>query len=116
MTSLLRGLDGLVTSRYHACVLSLAAQVPQMAVGHDLRLKSLYAELGLAEGGFLDPRSADLWRRLSERVDVLISNPRPAREVLRPGYEEHLAAVKRNRVLLRRFLEDGRCPTVATAA
>lgn len=53
MTLLLRSLDLLITSRYHACVLSLAAQVPQMAVGHDLRLKSIYAELGLADEFFI---------------------------------------------------------------
>jgi len=42
MTVLLRSLDVLVTARYHACVLSLAAQIPQLAVGHDLRLKTIY--------------------------------------------------------------------------
>jgi hypothetical protein len=34
------GLGALVTSRYHASVLSLAAAVPQLAVGHDLRLRT----------------------------------------------------------------------------
>ena len=53
MTTLLRGLDLLVTSRYHAAVLSMAAAVPQLAVGHDLRLLSLYQELGLAEDLFV---------------------------------------------------------------
>ena len=42
MTCLLRGLDLLVTSRYHAAVLSLAAGVPQVAVHHDTRLATLY--------------------------------------------------------------------------
>ena len=52
MTTLLRSLDLLVT-RYHAAVLSMAAAVPQLAVGHDLRLVSLYQELGLAEDLFV---------------------------------------------------------------
>jgi polysaccharide pyruvyl transferase WcaK-like protein len=53
MTVLLRSLDLLVTSRYHACVLSLAAHVPQVAVGHDLRLETIYRELGLAPEFFV---------------------------------------------------------------
>ena len=46
MTMLLRSLGGLLTSRYHASVLSMAAGVPQVAVGHDLRLRTLFEELG----------------------------------------------------------------------
>ena len=47
MTVLLRGLGALVTSRYHAAVLSMAAAVPQLAVGHDLRLRTLYQDSAL---------------------------------------------------------------------
>ena len=43
----LRGLDFLITSRYHACVLSMANAVPQAALYHDERLISIYSELGL---------------------------------------------------------------------
>ena len=59
MTWLLRGLRLLTTSRYHAAILSLAGQIPQIAVGHDLRLSSLYAELGL-DDFFLRPTSPDV--------------------------------------------------------
>ena len=49
MTSILRSLDLLITSRYHAGVLSLASQVPQVAIGHDLRIRDLYADLEMSE-------------------------------------------------------------------
>jgi polysaccharide pyruvyl transferase WcaK-like protein len=49
MTGILCGLDLLVTARYRACVLSMAAQVPQIALSHDLRLESIYAELMLQD-------------------------------------------------------------------
>ena len=55
MASILRRLKMLLTSRYHACVLSLAAKVPQIAVGHDLRLKTIYQDLGLFEDFFVEP-------------------------------------------------------------
>ena len=49
MTSILRSLDLLITSRYHAGVLSLASQVPQVAIGHDLRIRDLYTDLEMSE-------------------------------------------------------------------
>jgi polysaccharide pyruvyl transferase WcaK-like protein len=106
LTLLLRSLDLLVTSRYHGSVLSLAAAVPQVAVGHDLRLKTLYAELGLEAGFFLDARAPDLWSELTERVEALLANPEPVRELLRHGHEDHLTAARRNRELLRGFLAE----------
>lgn len=103
MTSTLRGLDALLTSRYHACVLSMAAQVPQMAVGHDLRLKSIYAELGL-EDNFVDCHSPTMQADIADRMDSLLTNPQPVREALRRGYEQHLAKARCNRELLRDFV------------
>lgn len=105
MTVLLRSLDVLVTSRYHACVLSLAAQVPQLAVGHDLRLKTIYAELDLQDQYYLDARDPDLYPLLRERVENLLARPAPVRDLLRRGYETHAVQAGRNRELLSRFVQ-----------
>ncbi len=105
ITTLLRSLDLLVTSRYHACVLSLAGQVPQVAVGHDLRLKSIYAEMGLQDEFFVDSCSPTMHAQLLERVERLLANPSLQREALRHSYEEHLGAARRNRELLRAFVQ-----------
>jgi polysaccharide pyruvyl transferase WcaK-like protein len=102
MTSILRSLDFLVTCRYHACVLSMAAQVPQIAVGHDLRLKSIYAELGL-EDLFVDARLPGRDAQLRANLDRVLADPEPARAALRRGYEEHLDKARCNRQLLREF-------------
>jgi polysaccharide pyruvyl transferase WcaK-like protein len=59
MACLLRGLDLLVTSRYHAAVLSLAAGVSQVAIHHDTRLATLYEDLGLKEKWFRNPGPAE---------------------------------------------------------
>jgi polysaccharide pyruvyl transferase WcaK-like protein len=104
MTVLLRSLDLLVTSRYHACILSLAGEVPQVAVGHDLRLRTVYAELGLQD--YFVPPGDEMWSRLSERVKALLSAPDSMKPALRSGYGEHLANAQRNRVLLRNFVGD----------
>jgi polysaccharide pyruvyl transferase WcaK-like protein len=103
MTTLLRSLGALVTSRYHASVLSLADAVPQLAVGHDLRLRTLYSELGLEPRYFLPPDGPDVFDRMTEAVDELLSDPDAVREQLRAGNERHAAAARRNRELLRSF-------------
>lgn len=108
MTALLRSLDVLVTSRYHASVLSLADAVPQVAVGHDLRLRTLYAELGLEHDYFLPPDGPDVFERMAEAVDKLLSDPVEVWDRLRAGYGSHVASARRNRDLLRSFaLEHG---------
>ncbi len=106
MTAILRDLDLLLTSRYHAAVLSLAAAVPQIAIGHDLRLKTLYQELGLAKDFFVDPHDSDLYTTVSDRVERLLENPWPIKELLLRGYDEHLKCARHNRDLLRAFVVD----------
>src|SRR4029453_8309752 len=92
MTTLLRSLDLLVTSRYHAAVLSMAATVPQVAVGHDLRLASLYEELGLADDLFVKGgASPEVFAAVEERVERLLADPAPVRVALRHGYQVHAA-------------------------
>ena len=61
MTSILRSLDLLITSRYHAGVLSLPHQVPQTAIGHDLRIKDLYTDLEIPEL-FVDHEDPDRYK------------------------------------------------------
>ncbi|HET9671629.1 MAG TPA: polysaccharide pyruvyl transferase family protein [Actinomycetota bacterium] len=102
---LLRGLRLLVTSRYHAAILSLAGRVPQIAVGHDLRLSSLYDELGLQDS-FLRPRSPAVFARLDERIDELLTAPAGQAVELERGYREHVERARGNRDLLRAFLAD----------
>jgi hypothetical protein len=104
MVSILRSLELLVTSRYHACVLSLAAQVPQIAVGHDLRLTTIYQELGLLEY-FVEPNAHDLYEDLAPRVGRLLQDPSCVRDALRLGYEKHRSDAQRNRLLLKDFVQ-----------
>jgi polysaccharide pyruvyl transferase WcaK-like protein len=104
MVFILRSLELLLTSRYHACVLSLAAQVPLIAIGHDLRLKTIFQELGLFEDFFVEPNASDLYGALQPRVERLLQDPSCVRDALRRGYEQHLRDARRNRSLLSEFV------------
>ncbi len=113
MTVLLRSLGGLLTSRYHASILSLAAGVPQVAVGHDLRLRTLFEELGLdrcfvgldaAGDAAEDTTALDTMVNLaSTRLDDVLAAPADITSSLLGGYERHLRDARRNRALLRAF-------------
>ncbi len=104
MTSILRNLELLVTSRYHASVLSLAAQVPQIAVGHDTRLRGFYKELGL-ENYLLDYMSPEIWHKLDEKVNELLEDSETQHKLLKKGYIQHINRVHKNTVILREFLQ-----------
>lgn len=75
MTSILRSLELLVTSRYHAGVLSLDATVPQTAIGHDQRLRDLYRDLEIYDDYFLEYTDPQLFQQLEERADRLMRDP-----------------------------------------
>lgn len=103
MTYILRSLDLLVTSRYHAGVLSLEALVPQVAVGHDTRLKGFYEDLGLNKDYLIDSNSLHLWSTLQGKIKYLLDNPGVLNQILSDGYQEHLSRSYQNRELLKRF-------------
>jgi polysaccharide pyruvyl transferase WcaK-like protein len=104
MTSILRSLDLLATSRYHAGVLSLEGQIPQIAIGHDTRLRGFYKELGL-EDYFIDYKSHEVWDKLSEKVDELLENPKIQQNTLKEGFIEHLNRATKNPDKLSDFLQ-----------
>lgn len=104
MTLLLRSLDGLVTSRFHAGVLSLAAKVPQTAIGHDWRLRTFYHDLGLTEY-FIDYTEPNLAELLRDRVDRMFSESIILKQDLSVRFEDFMMKTARNRELLRSFVE-----------
>lgn len=104
MTAVLRSLDLLITSRYHAGILSLGAMVPQIAIGHDQRLKDLYRDLEICDEYFLDYSSADLFQSLKERVEKLLSSPEVQKKVLSKNVEIQQKRDKQNPVLLKKVL------------
>jgi polysaccharide pyruvyl transferase WcaK-like protein len=113
MVPLLRNLDYLVTSRYHACVLSMAAGVPQMAVSHDDRLDSIYRELGVRDELLLDYRDRELESKLRTTFGKLIDRGSEIRDTLRHAHESYyLPKCRQNR----RDLHDWAAAAMSTTA
>ncbi len=104
MTSILRSLDLLITSRYHAAVLSLPNQVPQTAIGHDLRIKDLYTDLDMSEL-FIDHEDPLRFWELSNNVEDVFDHYNSIKDKLQKGYEEYREREERNPQLFKAFLE-----------
>ncbi len=104
MTSILRSLDLLITSRYHAGVLSLPNQVPQTAIGHDLRIRDLYTDLEIPEL-FVDHEDPNRYKALSDNVEKIFDQYTEIQSKLQKGYQRYQERERRNPQLLRAFLE-----------
>ncbi len=104
MTSILRSLELLITSRYHAGVLSLPSQVPQTAIGHDLRIRDLYADLQMSEL-FTDHEDPMRFWELSNDVGDIFDHYDSVKEKLKKGYDMYMERESSNPRLLKAFLE-----------
>jgi polysaccharide pyruvyl transferase WcaK-like protein len=104
MTVILRSLDLLITSRYHAGVLSLPSQVPQTAIGHDLRIRDLYADLDMSEL-FIEHEDPLRFWELSNNVGDIFDHYDSVKDKLKIGYEIYRKRESRNPQLLRDFFE-----------
>jgi len=106
MQGLLKGLDTLITSRYHSAVLSSPASVPVVAIGHDPRTEDLLRDMNIYKTNFIPHTADDLFERLEEKVDRVIADLAPEREAVRKAHAEHVERAQRNRQLLGSFLEE----------
>ncbi len=104
----LRSLNMLVTSRYHACVLSMGEGVPQAAFYHDERLVNIYREMGM-EDFSLPWNGEGHAEKLRAFVDRLYEQRSEIRERLRETIlKSYLPRCEENRRLLRKWwVEDG---------
>ncbi len=80
MSALLRQLSLLVTSRYHAEVLSMGAKVPCIAVSMDERLDNIMQEMGMCQNLLLHADDADLSSRLMQALEFVRSHQGEIRE------------------------------------
>lgn len=74
LSSLLRRLSLLVTSRYHAHVISMENAVPTVAVSMDERLSNLVGDLGLSDELLQDVADTQLEKHLVESLHYIENN------------------------------------------
>ncbi len=74
LAALLRNLTMLITSRYHARVMSMLVGVPSIAVSMDKRLYNLLAESGHLENYYLEADDSQLEEKLQAAMEKMWDN------------------------------------------
>ncbi|MCD8341450.1 MAG: polysaccharide pyruvyl transferase family protein [Clostridiales bacterium] len=74
MAAVLRQLSILITSRYHAQVLSMDARVPSVAVSMDERLDNILQEMGLCQHQLLHADDTELASALQSALEYILSH------------------------------------------
>ena len=85
-------------------MLSLPNYVPQTAIGHDLRIRDLYADLEISEL-FTDHEDPLRFWELSNDVGDIFDHYDSVKDKLKKGFEQYREREKRNSQLFRAFIE-----------
>jgi len=79
--SMLRSLSTLVTTRYHAMVLSMPGCVPFIGLSRDERIRGVMKETGLFGDYYVDYKTPDLSKVLQDKITRLLSAPEERKRV-----------------------------------
>ena len=99
MTSLLRQLSILLTSRYHASVLSMEKACPIVAVSIDARLNGVMREVELADGYLHHANDEDLENRITNSLRIAGAHEQEISEAIK----RHLSEYKRKTKAMSQF-------------
>ncbi len=86
MAAILRQLSMLITSRYHAQILSMGGSVPSVAISMDERLNHIMTELGMNQRQLIEVDDPNLSEKLTDALTYLAGN----RESIRENIAERL--------------------------
>ncbi|MFA6449052.1 MAG: polysaccharide pyruvyl transferase family protein [bacterium] len=75
MASILRELNVLITTRYHAMVLSMPGKIPFVGLSRDERIRGVMRETGLFDQYYLDYKEDNLEQKIKDRADKILSDP-----------------------------------------
>ncbi|MCR5130450.1 MAG: hypothetical protein K6C10_03185 [Prevotella sp.] len=99
MTGLLRLLNILLTSRYHASVLSMEHAIPIVAVSIDARLNGVMREVGLAADYLHQAGDADL----EEKIKTSLQKACEHEQEIKSTLQHHLSIYKEHTMAMSRF-------------
>ncbi len=73
--AILRQLSLLITTRYHAMVLSMPGSVPFIGLSRDERIRGVMRETGLYEQYYVDYRTEELGKTLRDKICAIMDDP-----------------------------------------
>jgi polysaccharide pyruvyl transferase WcaK-like protein len=102
ISGLLSKIDFLVSTRYHACVLSMVSSIPMIAVSHDVRLYSLFKETRIMDY-YIEYNVENLYEILLEKTQKLIENKSILKEKIKEEYKKFLERCLNNRKVFKEW-------------
>ena len=105
MTAILHTLSMLVTSRYHARVLSMTAGVPSIAVSMDERLYNIFEECGQLEDYYFPTDDPELADKLLQAMEKLWENRDEVSEEIRRAVPRYLKIMSEMGSFFREYVE-----------
>jgi polysaccharide pyruvyl transferase WcaK-like protein len=106
MTALLRKLSMLVTSRYHARVLSMPAGIPSIAISMDERLYNLLTETGHLDDYYFEVDDSALGEKLMIAMEKLWQNREKVKYELIKCIPYYLKSMARMGDIFRKFVKN----------
>jgi len=111
--SVLAALKFLITTRYHACVLSSCSSVPMIAVSSDTRCEAVFRELGTMDL-YVDyvkhpnptPVVTNLDETLIEMTKVLAKREAELKKRIADAHVNFVKRAAQNKVILKKWLEE----------
>lgn len=105
MTGVLRELSALVTSRYHAAVLSMETGCPIVAVSMDERLDNLMKELSDDSCCLLDVKDKYLGRKISQALSEAVIQQTAIQNHILNYTKENKRKLARMGIFMKHYLE-----------
>lgn len=110
--TVLAHLKFLVTTRYHAVVLSSCSAIPVISVSSDTRCEAVHRELGTMDF-FIDyvshpdqePKVSDLYSLLTEKTGLLLEKENDLKEIIRKSHPVFVERATRNRLLFKEWVD-----------
>jgi polysaccharide pyruvyl transferase WcaK-like protein len=104
ISGLLSKLKFLVSTRYHACVLSMCSSIPMITVSHDIRCESLFKETEIMEY-YIPHDTNNLYDVLVDKTNLLLKNENKIKDKIKNAYPMFLERCMQNRKILKDWFE-----------
>lgn len=104
ISGLLSTLKFLVSTRYHACVLSVVSSVPMIGISSDVRIEGAFFDLDIMDY-YIDYLTENIFEILAEKTEKLINEEIEIRNKILKEYPKLLQRCLLNREIFKKWFE-----------
>jgi polysaccharide pyruvyl transferase WcaK-like protein len=102
ISGLLSQLKFLVSTRYHACVLSMVSSIPMIGVSSDVRIEGIFKELQIMDY-YIDYLTENIYEVLVEKTEKILQQEKEIKEKIKNEYPKFLERALLNRKIFKEW-------------